>query len=291
MKNTCWIRARCNCENHASGVPVSWGRSVVVTWVRRYNTRRSPACRVIRCEWGSRTTRRRAHRLNCTTVSQSVELVAIWRQQRSSRHSFPFYNSRFFLVLSSIININFSQNDRFWWLSRVEKNRAREFFHNRECLNSKPRSWRRLGRQRIFECVGTFWFCSSGVECKDEIYASYQLLSVKSETVCSSPAKAEAAQSPANVVAVDLGDAVIGGELEATTADAVVPCGPTSPRKKSVTAKLFLDETITTPVPLTATSKIFAPRTEEMSKGFLTFSEEEPGLTSKYARILQTKQH
>lgn len=36
------------------------------------------------------------------------------------------------------------------------------------------------------------------------------------------------------------------------------------------------------PRPQTATSKIFAPRTEEMSKGFLTFSEEEPGLTSKY---------
>lgn len=36
------------------------------------------------------------------------------------------------------------------------------------------------------------------------------------------------------------------------------------------------------PRPKTATSKIFAPRTEEMSKGFLTFSEEEPGLTSKY---------
>lgn len=34
--------------------------------------------------------------------------------------------------------------------------------------------------------------------------------------------------------------------------------------------------------PQAATSKIFAPRTEEMNKGFLMFSEEEPGLTSMY---------
>lgn len=33
--------------------------------------------------------------------------------------------------------------------------------------------------------------------------------------------------------------------------------------------------------PQTATSKLFAPRTEEMNKGFLMFSDEEPGLTSK----------
>lgn len=32
---------------------------------------------------------------------------------------------------------------------------------------------------------------------------------------------------------------------------------------------------------LTATSTIFAPRTEEMNKGFLTFSEKEPGRTRK----------
>lgn len=35
--------------------------------------------------------------------------------------------------------------------------------------------------------------------------------------------------------------------------------------------------------PQSATSKIFTPRTEEMNKGFLMFSDEQPGLTSKYS--------
>jgi hypoxia-inducible factor 1 alpha len=33
--------------------------------------------------------------------------------------------------------------------------------------------------------------------------------------------------------------------------------------------------------PQTATASIFAPRTKDMNKGFLTFSEDQPGLTSK----------
>uniref|UniRef100_A0A182NG12 Uncharacterized protein n=1 Tax=Anopheles dirus TaxID=7168 RepID=A0A182NG12_9DIPT len=37
--------------------------------------------------------------------------------------------------------------------------------------------------------------------------------------------------------------------------------------------------------PQHATEKIFAPRTEDMNKGFLMFSEEEPGLTSKYTPL------
>uniref|UniRef100_A0A182P6K9 Uncharacterized protein n=1 Tax=Anopheles epiroticus TaxID=199890 RepID=A0A182P6K9_9DIPT len=63
---------------------------------------------------------------------------------------------------------------------------------------------------------------------------------------------------------------------------------------QSVTAKLFV--TLPPPAgagigggasgvgskPQHATEKIFAPRTEDMNKGFLMFSEEEPGLTSKY---------
>uniref|UniRef100_A0A182TRR1 Uncharacterized protein n=1 Tax=Anopheles melas TaxID=34690 RepID=A0A182TRR1_9DIPT len=65
---------------------------------------------------------------------------------------------------------------------------------------------------------------------------------------------------------------------------------------QSVTAKLFvtlppppvgagIGGTTTGPSgskPQHATEKIFAPRTEDMNKGFLMFSEEEPGLTSKY---------
>lgn len=36
------------------------------------------------------------------------------------------------------------------------------------------------------------------------------------------------------------------------------------------------------PPPHTATASIFAPRTKDMNKGFLTFSEDQPGLTSKF---------
>ena len=36
--------------------------------------------------------------------------------------------------------------------------------------------------------------------------------------------------------------------------------------------------------PQLATSKIFAPRTEDMNKGFLMFSDDEPGLTSEFSR-------
>lgn len=37
--------------------------------------------------------------------------------------------------------------------------------------------------------------------------------------------------------------------------------------------------------PQTATASIFAPRTEDMNKGFLTFSEDQPGLTSAYSPL------
>lgn len=40
------------------------------------------------------------------------------------------------------------------------------------------------------------------------------------------------------------------------------------------------------PRPQTATSKLFQPRTEEMNKGFLMFSDDEPGLTSKFLLFL-----
>nr|CAD7589565.1 unnamed protein product [Timema genevievae] len=50
---------------------------------------------------------------------------------------------------------------------------------------------------------------------------------------------------------------------------------------ETVTAKVFAPAPPLPQVsrPQAATSKIFAPRTEEMNKGYLTFSEDEPGLT------------
>lgn len=101
------------------------------------------------------------------------------------------------------------------------------------------------------------------MECKDEIYSASQL-SVKSETLCNNN---------------NVPDIVVTSEESAEVQQPV-----------TVTAKFivpFVETPASTPPPRpqTATSKIFAPRTEEMSKGFLTFSEEEPGLTSEYSPI------
>lgn len=49
----------------------------------------------------------------------------------------------------------------------------------------------------------------------------------------------------------------------------------TKSRAQSATAKIFR------PNPQNVTSSIFAPRTKDMNKGFLMFSEDESGLTSK----------
>lgn len=58
---------------------------------------------------------------------------------------------------------------------------------------------------------------------------------------------------------------------------------PPTPQPTSVTAKLFTKAVPPqpNPEPQIATSKIFVPRTEDMNKGFLTFSDDESGLTSK----------
>jgi hypoxia-inducible factor 1 alpha len=104
----------------------------------------------------------------------------------------------------------------------------------------------------------------SGVECKDEIYSSSQLASVKTENSCKNTS---AAETVLPVVVVE------------KVAD------ETGPFKKSDLVKNrgellpSYSETGAPKPPLTATSKIFAPRTEEMNKGFLTFSDDEPGLT------------
>ncbi|XP_049535596.1 protein similar-like isoform X2 [Anopheles darlingi] len=80
----------------------------------------------------------------------------------------------------------------------------------------------------------------------------------------------------------------------ATCKQPITPAPPagiapgSAPLLQSVTAKLFVTlppttnggaVTATGNKPQHATEKIFAPRTEDMNKGFLMFSEEEPGLT------------
>ncbi|KAL1513012.1 hypothetical protein ABEB36_002499 [Hypothenemus hampei] len=139
----------------------------------------------------------------------------------------------------------------------------------------------------------------SGVECKHEIYASHQLACVKLET----------AQEPQQVVPVPQVLAPAKIHVEAAPDDNKANKKPAQDNKTSSsttsTVKLSLSSPISKTKPISVTSKlfpsldepprkeypeavsrphaatktIFAPRTEDMSKGFLTFSEEEPGLT------------
>uniref|UniRef100_A0AAR5PAB4 Hypoxia-inducible factor 1-alpha n=1 Tax=Dendroctonus ponderosae TaxID=77166 RepID=A0AAR5PAB4_DENPD len=135
-------------------------------------------------------------------------------------------------------------------------------------------------------------FVISGVECKDEVYSAHQLACVKYET---SPTLESASQIGCSVlrpkVIVEPIDNNNGGSSKKSAIEADCPPSPLKtvpPRSRpiAVTAKLFssFEPPKEPPAesagrPHTATKTIFAPRTEDMSKGFLTFSEEEPGLT------------
>lgn len=97
-------------------------------------------------------------------------------------------------------------------------------------------------------CMSMFWyFVHSGIEQRHEIYSCAQLT-------------AENTSKP---------------ESEQPSIVELPPVITTS-----------IDQTPRTclpyPLPQPATAKIFAPRTEDMNKGFLMFSDDEPGLTSKF---------
>lgn len=64
-------------------------------------------------------------------------------------------------------------------------------------------------------------------------------------------------------------------KIDSKSLEAADPAAPSKARAQSSTAKIFR------PNPQNVTSSIFAPRTKEMNKGFLMFSEDESGLTSK----------
>jgi hypothetical protein len=83
---------------------------------------------------------------------------------------------------------------------------------------------------------------------------------------------------PRSVTAAIFGNPSVVPRVEQSTEKAaILSAGKT--RAQSATAKIFrLNPQNVTSV----TSTIFAPRTKEMNKGFLTFSEDEAGLTSKY---------
>ncbi|CAH0550232.1 unnamed protein product [Brassicogethes aeneus] len=113
----------------------------------------------------------------------------------------------------------------------------------------------------------------SGVECKDEIYSASQQYSLNSTTLCEE-----------KVLVLPI--VTVEPPHDNQTATKVQPVTEFV-KPVTVTSKLFSDYVPTAPFatlnpanrPATATTKIFAPRTEDMSKGFLTFSEDEPGLT------------
>lgn len=135
----------------------------------------------------------------------------------------------------------------------------------------------------------------SGVECKHEIYAAHQLACVKSEISTTPEPQTVLPKelSPPKIVVEKVEEDNVIQESVITRSNPITPvkCAPPSRTGPiSVTAKLFAPYEPPKEVqpqpeivrPHTATKTIFAPRTEDMSKGFLTFSEEEPGLTSEY---------
>lgn len=150
----------------------------------------------------------------------------------------------------------------------------------------------RAGQDWIFG-----YFCSSGIECKDEIYSCAQLSSVKSEPVSSTEdSQSELPPQTQSTPTPDITTTTICQPQVSPDSTTVVEIVPVPvpveielERPSSIVQKLFSSSSLESPTalprPQTATSKIFAPRTEEMNKGFLMFSEEEPGLTSKLCSV------
>lgn len=140
----------------------------------------------------------------------------------------------------------------------------------------------------------------SGVECSDEIYSAFQFASVKSETLCTNNNKCNNGVTTTTTTTTTTSNPSIAENIipvvekvkeQPQQQQQKLQSVTTTNKPVTVTANLFSDYTPTTPIiavipptprPQTATTKIFANRTEDMNKGFLTFSDEEPGLTRKY---------
>lgn len=113
-----------------------------------------------------------------------------------------------------------------------------------------------------------FCFFRSGVECKDEILSCTQARAVSQQQ--QKKQKQEEQLQQQHIQQKLQQERKSAAQLQAqppANQGALVRVSPSAPSAQ------------TRPQP--ATAKLFAPRTEEMSKGFLMFSEEEPGLTSK----------
>lgn len=161
-----------------------------------------------------------------------------------------------------------------------------------------------------------FLFCFSGIENKNEVYSCTQLNGRKkvAESKVEKQIKTEVETVPKFVTAK-----IFASSVKKEVPPAPRPTAVTSkifsvlpkPRKQDEISSIVqvqpLSDSVTTPTnsffpvspntlspvpesnkpitrtlrPQLATSKIFAPRTEDMNKGFLMFSDDEPGLTSE----------
>ncbi|XP_042868035.1 hypoxia-inducible factor 1-alpha-like isoform X2 [Penaeus japonicus] len=112
----------------------------------------------------------------------------------------------------------------------------------------------------------------SGVESPGEILSELQLMCSKSSSTNSSKepdstcSKVESSSPPVSISSPTVAPSV-------PTPTLPLPKSPTQSKTPRVTPAG------PPPTPVATTSKIFAPRTEEMNKGFLTFSEDDPQCT------------
>ncbi|XP_056638030.1 hypoxia-inducible factor 1-alpha-like isoform X1 [Diorhabda sublineata] len=121
----------------------------------------------------------------------------------------------------------------------------------------------------------------SGLECEDQLYSSLQYTTTSSSSSSSSSVKSEINNNNCRLAIVP--EIVITDESSNRDDENDEVIKRVDEKKPiSSTRKLFgnLQEVEGSIVrPISATSKIFGPRTKDMSRGFLTFSDEEPGLT------------
>ncbi|XP_031785167.1 hypoxia-inducible factor 1-alpha isoform X2 [Nasonia vitripennis] len=156
----------------------------------------------------------------------------------------------------------------------------------------------RLQKPLSVVCVN---YLLSGVECEDEVYSVRQLearadqLKEEPKPTAVVPPRKPLADKPVSVTAslfqsfqerpakqqsrnvvVDVGKENDEPQ-DSAKAKANVPVCEVEPKPQQQTS--IPDPPLHRPAPQTATASIFAPRTKDMNKGFLTFSEDQPGLT------------
>ncbi|CAG9864042.1 unnamed protein product [Phyllotreta striolata] len=112
----------------------------------------------------------------------------------------------------------------------------------------------------------------SGLECKDEVYSTEQYLNVQSspKIVVQKADNNNNNNNDSEEIDDEENDVKSEIDVERTKSSVREPLGSLNDSEQ---------EGCNCGKPISATSSIFAPRTEDMNKGFLTFSDEEPGLT------------